>query len=189
VYLYAAPRQGGDAVRLNPEGAIAACNAPPCLRAAGDALLLMTFDADYAGNQLYDIDLSSSSLSARLLTTFAAETLIDFLAVSPDSSQVLLFATDAAGEQAIYLIDRSAAAPSVTRIFEPAAVQHSLYWPLGWSPDSRFLDLRVDPDDDGYMDLFAVAAGNATAALPAPLTPQGRKITSVGAEWRPLPLR
>jgi hypothetical protein len=188
VHLFAVPRQGGDAVRLSPEGEVAACNAPPCLRAAGDALLLMTFDAEYTGNQLYDIDLSTPSPSARRLTTFADQTRIEFLAVSPDSSQVLLFATDAAGKQGIYLVERGAAEPNVTRLFKPAGGAATLYWPLGWSPDSRYFDLRADPDKDGYIDLFAVTAGSDKGALPAPLTPQGRKTTGVDAVWRPRPL-
>jgi hypothetical protein len=185
VHLYAVPRQGGDAVRLNPEGTRAVCNVAPCLQAAGDALLLMTSDADQdvIGNRLYDIDLSTPSPSARPLTAFAAKEVIDFLAVSPNFSNVLLFATNAAGKQGIYLVDRSAAPPSVTRLFNPAAGASSQ--PLGWSPDSRLFDLRADPDNDGYVDLFAVAAGSATAGLPAPLTPQGRKNTSVSAAWRP----
>jgi hypothetical protein len=186
-HLYAVPRQGGDTVRLNPEGSIASCNAPPCLRSAGDALLLMTSDAnqDLTGNQLYDIDLSTPSPSARLLTTFKGGTLIDFLAVGPDPSQVLLLATDAAGKQGIYLVDRSVAPPSVMALFSPAPGTYPTHAPMGWSPDSRLFHLVAAPKGDGYLDLLAATIDSGTATLSAALTPQGRKLTSVGAEWRP----
>lgn len=190
-HLYALPRQGEEAVRLNPEGTIAFCSAPPCLRSAGDALLLMTSDAnqDLAGNQLYDIDLSTPSPSARLLTAFPGGTIIDFLAVGPHPSQVLLLATDAAGKQGIYLVDRSAAPPSVTPLFEPApAGTYPAHAPFGWSPDSRLFHLVAAPKGDGYLDLLTATIESGAAALSAPLTPPGRKLTSVGAAWRPRPL-
>jgi Tol biopolymer transport system component len=189
-HLYAVPRQGGDAVRLNPEGTIALCNAPPCLRAVGDAFLLMTSDAnqDLTGNQLYDIDLSTLAPSVRLLTGFAPETLIDFLAVAPDPSQVVLLTTDGAGKQSIYLVDRNAASPSVTRLFNSAPGTYPTHAPIAWSPDSRQLQLVADQHGEGYVSLFTTRFGNGTAELSAPLTPPGRKLTSIGAEWRPGPL-
>jgi hypothetical protein len=186
-HLYTAPRQGADAVRLNPEGTLAFCSAPPCLRPAGDAFLLMTSDADQnlTGNQLYDIDLSTPSPSARLLTAFAVGTVIDFLAVGPDPSLVLLLATDAASEQGIYLVDRSAASPSATRLFNAAPGTYPAHAPLAWSPDSRLFHLVAAPKGDGYVDLFTATIESGTAALSAALTPQGRRLTSIGAEWRP----
>lgn len=189
-HLYAVPRQGGDAIRLNPEGTTAFCNTPPCLRPAGDALLLMTSDAnqDLTGNQLYDIDLSTPSPSARLLTTFTGGTTIDFLAVGPDPSQVLLLATDAAGKQSIYLVDRSAGQPSATPLFNPAPGTYHSPAPMGWSPDSRLFHLVAAPKGAGYLDLLTATLENGTATLSAPLTLQGRKVTSVGAEWQPRPL-
>jgi Tol biopolymer transport system component len=189
-HLYAVPRQGGDAIRLNPEGTTALCNAPPCLRSADDALLLMTSDAnqDLIGNQLYDIDLSTPSPSARLLTTFTGGTTIDFLAVAPDPSQVLLLATDAAGQQSIYLVDRRAAPPSATPPFNPPPGTYPTAAPMGWSPDSRLFHLVAAPKGAGYIDLLTATLESRTATLSAPVTPQGRKLASVAAEWRPRPL-
>jgi Tol biopolymer transport system component len=186
-HLYATPRQGGDAIRLNPEATIASCKAPPCLRSAGDALLFMTSDAnqDLIGNQLYDIDLSIPSPAARLLTAFPGGTLIDFLAVGPDPSQVLLLATDAAGKQGIYLVDRSAAPPSVISLFNSASGTYPTHVPMGWSPGSRLFHLVAAAQGNGYVDLLAATIENGTAALSNPLTPQGRKLTTVSAEWRP----
>jgi hypothetical protein len=188
-HLYAVPRRGGDALRLNPEGTIAFCSAPPCLRSADDAFLLMTSDADQdvTGNQLYDVELSMASPSPRLLTAFAVGTTIDFLTVGPDPSLVILLATDAAGEQDLYLVDRSAASPNVTRLFNPAPGAYPAHAPMAWSPDSRLFHLVAAPESDGYLDLFTARLESGTAVLSAPLAPQGHRLTSVGAEWRPGP--
>ncbi|MDF3067242.1 MAG: Prolyl oligopeptidase N-terminal beta-propeller domain [Polyangiaceae bacterium] len=186
-HLYAVPRQGGDAVRLNPVGRVAHCNVVPCLRAAGDAFLFMTSDADYTSNQLYDIDLSSASPSARLLSALPAGNFIDLLALAPDPSRLILLTTDNAGKQGTYLVDRSTASPSVTRLSRSPPSSSFLRSPM-WSPDSRLLHLVAAKGGGGAVDLYMATIESGTAVLSAPVTPQDRHITGVAAEWRPRPL-
>jgi Tol biopolymer transport system component len=183
-HLYAVSREGGEAVRLNPEGTVAHCNVAPCLRAAGDAFLLITSDDDYSSNQLHDLDLSTPSLSARRLSALPPGSFIDALAVAPNHSQVLLLTTDSAGKQGIYLVDRSAASPSATQLSFSPGGNSAAHAPM-WSPDSRLLHLVVETGGNGAVDLFAATIAGRTAALSAPLTPQGGKVTGVSAEWRP----
>lgn len=174
-HFFVTSGDGGEPVRLDPEGMVASCNFGPCLWPAGESVLAVLSE------HLYDIDVSAPSPHVRALTAFPADTVIDALVVAPDPSRVLLRATDAAGGQSLYLVERNT--PSVTRILAPST--KGANYPnngMEWSPDSQLFQLPLSYDDD--VDLVTAHIENGVAVLSPPLEPQGHRLLS--ASWRPL---
>lgn len=186
-HLFMVPRQGGEPTRVNPEGTIAQCNVAPCLWAAGNALVLATYDNDYTTNQVYDIDLSVSSPVARALTDFASDTLIDSVTLDSTLTRVLVFATDSSGERGMYEVDRNAASPSARWLLGFDAGVDPFPATAPWSSDATLIALTADHDrdPDGIRDLFVARIEGDVTTLSEPVVANDGSFVVISTGWQP----
>jgi hypothetical protein len=188
-HLYAVPKDGSMFTKLNPDDTFALCNSGDCIRRAGNSFVFATMNLDKTGNQLYEATFAGTTATARAVTSFPGETLVDAFEVAPDPTRIVVFVARTESREVRYL-DRGVQPPADRLVITlPNDAYPFSYGAEGspFSSDSRHLYYVAnhDLDPDGMVDLFVSAIVDGVPGTPAQLTQLGPTEQLYNVVWQP----
>jgi hypothetical protein len=188
-HLYAVPKDGSMFTKLNPDDTFALCNSGDCIRRAGNSFVFVTMNFDKTGNQLYEATFAGITATARAVTSFPGETLVDSFEVASDPTRIVVFVTRTESREVRYL-DRGVEPPADRLVVTlPSDAYPFSYGAEGppFSSDSRHLYYVAnhDLDPDGMVDLFVSKIVDGVPGIPAQLTQLGPTEQLHGVVWQP----